>query len=67
MNVDGGTYEILRASIIKLSHTMIEIEDYEDTALKKRLKKEALLELEEKWLRQLQPYGEQGYNLKKHL
>ncbi|MEK3886705.1 GIY-YIG nuclease family protein [Bacillus sp. FSL K6-3431] len=27
--------------------------------------KEALLELENKWLNQLQPYGEQGYNKEK--
>jgi excinuclease UvrABC nuclease subunit len=27
--------------------------------------KEALLELENKWLEQLQPYGERGYNKKK--
>ena len=26
--------------------------------------KEALLEIEEKWLEKLQPYGEQGYNSK---
>lgn len=27
---------------------------------------EALEELEEKWLEQMQPYGERGYNIQKH-
>ncbi|WP_066255269.1 hypothetical protein [Neobacillus drentensis] len=36
-NVDGGTYEILRASIIKLSRTTIRIEDYEDKEMSERI------------------------------